>query len=137
MDGYSEELVCMMLIALEPDENKRKNASQLLRSLDDCIERKFPLGCDLLGKAEEWPMASWAFDHVMPAEGRFGEGEDGEEGEMGTEQYFEMMKWFGCARSRESSQSSSPASSDRRRGVAGRGSTGWEMSSVSAIGETY
>ena len=123
VNGYSEELVCLMLIALEPDENKRKSASQLLKWVDDCVERMFPSGEDLLAKAEEWPMARWAFDHVVSAGGRFGEEEEEEE-EVGTEQYFEMMKWFGCARSRESSRSSSSALSDWRRGVDGRSSRG-------------
>ena len=111
-----------MLIALEPDENRRKNAGQLLKWVDECVEKMFPPGSDLLKKAEEWPMAGWAFDHVGRFEEVVGEGE--EEG-VGTEQYFEMMKWFGCARSRESSlSSSSAASSDRRWGVDGRSSRG-------------
>lgn len=120
MEGYTEELVCVMLIALEPDENKRKNASQLLKFLDKLVDRLFPRGEDLRAKAEEWPMKEWAFDHVVPVGGRFGdeddeeeENEEGEEEEeIGTEQYFHMMKLFGCARSRENSLSSSPALSD-------------------------
>lgn len=117
MEGYSEELVCVMLIALEPDENKRKNASQLWKFLDDCIERMFPRGGELRAKAEEWPMKEWAFDHVVRVGGRVGEGEEEEE-DIGTEQYFDMMKFFGCARSRESSLPlpSSPAPSEQQRG---------------------
>lgn len=138
VEEYSEELICVMLIALEADENKRKNASQLLNFVSDCIEHKFPPGSDLLRKAEEWPMAEWAFDHMMPAGGGF-EGEDGEpeEEDTGTEQYFEMMERFGYCNSRESSRSLSPAPSDRRRGVSGRRSRGRETSSISLLGETY
>lgn len=129
-DGYSEELICMMLIALEPDESKRKNSSLLLKYVSDCIEMMFPSGSVSLRKAaEEWPLASWAFD----------EDEDEEEG-TGTEQYFEMMERFGCGVSRESSQSSSAARSDWRRGVersTRRILSGCEVSSDSSLGETY
>lgn len=138
VDGYSEELICAMLIALEADENKRKNSSQLLRFVGGCFERRFPPGSDLLKEAEGWPLASWAFDHMMPASGRFEEDEDEEEEEdSGTAQYFEMMEVFGCGISRESSRSSSPAPSDWRRGFPGRGSEGSEMSSVSTLGKEY
>ena len=133
VDDYSEELICVMLIALEADENKRKNSSQLLKFVGDCIERKFPPGSDLLRQVEEWPMASWAFDHMMLAGGRVEE----EEEETGAEQYVEMMERFGHCISRESSRISSPAPSDRPRGVAGTSSRGWEMSSVSSLGETH
>lgn len=114
VDEYSEELICVMLIALEADENKRKNSSQLLKFVSECIEEKFPPGSDLLTKAKEWPMASWAFDHMGHASGRF---EEEECEDAGTEQYLDMMERFGCGRSRESSRSSSPAPSDWRRGM--------------------
>ena len=42
VDEYSEELICIMLLTLEPDENKRKNSSQLLKYVDECIDMKFP-----------------------------------------------------------------------------------------------
>lgn len=134
VDEYSEELICVMLVALEADENKRKNSSQLLKFVGDCIEMKFPPGSDLLKKAKEWPMASWAFDHVGQVGGRFEDEDEEECGDTGMEQYIEMMERFGWGMSRESSRSSSPAPSDRRRGVAGRG---WDMSSVSSSGETH
>ena len=157
VDNYSEELVCLMLIALETDENKRKSSSTLSKFVDDYIEQKFPLGSDLLAKAEEWPMASWAFDHMKPMGGRFEEKDEHEEDETGAEEYNEMMEEFGCCISRESSgysspapserrrggisressRYSSPASSDRRRGVAGRSPRESHMSSVSSLGQTY
>lgn len=130
VDGYSEELVCMMLIALEADEGKRKNSSLLLKYVSDCIEMMFPSGSGSMRKAaEEWPLASWAFD-----------GEEGEEEGTGAEQYFEMMERFGCGVSRESSQSSSSsaaARSDWSRGVDGSIPSGHGMSSDSSLGETY
>lgn len=121
VDYYSEELVCLMLIALETDENKRKSSSTLSKFVSDYIEQKFPLGSDLLAEAEEWPMASWAFDHMKSMGGRFEEEdeEELEEDETGAEEYYEMMEEFGCGISRESSRYSSPAPSDRRRRVAG------------------
>ena len=133
VEGYSEDLVCAMLTALEADETKRKNSSQLLTFVSGCVEEMFPPGSDLLRKAEQWPMARWAFDHMdmMPAGGRFEEEED----DTGTEQYFQMMEIFGCGRSRESSRVSFPAPSDRRRGVAGSRSRELETCSVSSLGE--
>ena len=130
VDGYSEDLICIMLIALEADENKRKNSRVLLKYVSDCIEMKFPSGSDSIrNAAEEWPLASWAFDEDEEEEGE-GEG-------AGTEQYFEMMKRFGCGVSRESSRSSSPARSDWQTGVDGRIPRGSEISSDSPLGETY
>lgn len=137
VEGYSEELICAMLIALEADENKRKNSSQLLAFVSGCIERRFPSDSDLLREAEGWPWASWAFDHMIPASGRLEEVEDDEEEDVGTEQYFEMMEVFGCGISRESSRSCSPAPSDWRRRVPRRSSQGSEVSSVSTLGETH
>lgn len=138
VDEYSEELICVMLVALEADENKRKNSSQLLKFVGGCIDLKFPPGSNLLKKAREWPMASWAFDHLGHVSGRFEEDDEEEWKDTGVEQYIEMMEKFGCAMSRESSRSSSPAPSDQRFGVAGRRSSrGWEMSSVSSLGETH
>ena len=102
VEGYSEELVCMMLVALEADENKRRNTSRLLEFVCECVEMK-----SIGQRAEEEPLAVWAFDHVLPTSG----GGDGEE--TGSEQYFEMMEWFGCGGSRESSRSF-PSSFDGR-----------------------
>ena len=121
VDGYSKELICLMLIALEGDENKRKSSSTLSRFISDVIQQKFPPGSDLLREAEDWPMAEWAFDHMKPSGGRFEEVE-GKEEDTGAEEYFDMMKRFGCSVSRESSRCSSSAPSDRRRSVAGRSS---------------
>ena len=133
--GYSEELVCMMLMALDPDENKRKNASQLFRYVSDVIEMKFPSGSDSLREAaEDWPMARWAFDGILSARGRC---EEEEEDGIGAEQYFDMMDRFGCCTSRESSQCSSSARSDQLRGIDRWSSRGCEMSSLPSLGETY
>ena len=108
VEGYSEELICLMLVTLEPDENKRRNASRLLEGVGACVE--------MVGsREEEVPLAEWAFDHVV----------SGEREETGSGQYFDMMGWCGCVGSRESSRSfpsapSSPSSfslSDLRRGV--------------------
>ncbi len=139
VDGYSKELIILMLIALEGDENKRKSSSTLSRFLSAIIQQKYPPGSDLLREAEEWPMAEWAFDHMKPLGGRIEEDEEEEEEEeeTGAEEYFDMMKRFGCCVSRESSRCSSPAPSDRRRSVAGRSSRGWDVSSVSSLGQTY
>lgn len=128
VDGYGDELICMMLIALEADESKRRNSSLLLKYVSDCIEMRFPSGSGSMRKvAEEWPLASWAFDQ-----------EEGEVEGAGAEQYFEMMERFGCGVSRESSRSSSStARSDWRREVDGRDSSGYEVSSDSSLGETY
>ena len=103
VDGYSEDLVCMMLIALEADENKRRNASRLLEFVCAYVERRFPDG-SMKREAEEEPLARWAFENCLDT----GEGE-----ETGTEQYFEMMEWCGyggvkeCSRSFPSRSSSS------------------------------
>ena len=100
---YSEELVCAMLVPLEADENKRKNSSQLLKFVSDCIEMKFPRG-----KAEEWPLAEWAFDHMKTVDGWVEVEEEDEDEEMGAEQYFDMMEVFGCGMStREASRCAS------------------------------
>ena len=112
VEGYSEELVCMMLVALEADENKRRNSSRLLEFVSTCVGMKFPGG----SMAGEEPLAPWAFDHVVSMSGA-GEGE-----ETGSEQYFDMMEWCGCRGSWESSRSfpsaaSSPFSSGLRRAV--------------------
>lgn len=137
VDGYSEELVCAMLVPLEADEKKRKNSSQLLKFVSECIELKFPPGADLRWGAEEWPMAEWAFDHMETPDGIFGEEdeEEEEEEETGAEQYFQMMEIFGGGIvTRETSQSSSL--SDGRWGAAGRSSRGWETSTVAtSVGE--
>ena len=135
--GYSEELVCMMLMALEPDEKKRKNASQLFKYVSDVIEMKFPSGSDSLREAaEDWPMARWAFDGILSPRGRCEEEE--EEDEIGAEQYFDMMDRFGYCTSRESSNSSSySARSDQLKGVDRWSSRGCEMSSLPSLGETY
>ena len=98
---YSERLVCMMLIALEPCESRRKNASQLLKCVDECVAVMFPSG-SLSKAAEAWPMARWAFDHTLFGRGTYEE-------DAGTEQYFEMMDRLWCGGSRESSLSSSRA----------------------------
>ena len=74
VEGYSEELVCMMLVALEADENKRRNSSRMLEFVSACVEMKFPAG-SMEQKAEEEPLAGWAFDQVLPTSG----GGDGEE----------------------------------------------------------
>ena len=131
---YSEELVCAMLMALEADENKRKDARQLLRFLNHCFEQTFPPDTDLCQEAEDWPLAEWAFDHMVPAGGTFEEDDDDEEEETGAQQYFEMMEMLGCGVSRESSRRSSPAPSDPRRGVAGRDPRAGEMSSIASLG---
>ena len=104
VEAYSEELVCMMLVALEADENKRRNSSRLLECVSACVEMKFPSG-SMREEAEEWPLAEWAFDRVVPTSGR-GDGE-----ETGSDQYFEMMEWFGCGLSRESSRAFPSSSS--------------------------
>ena len=136
VDEYSEELVCMMLVALEPDENKRKTSSQLLQYVSDCIKMKLAPGRGSLREAaEEWPLASWAFDHMLSGRGRCEEHGNEEEG-TAVEQYFEMMERFGCCNSRESSQSSSLARYDGRLGVAGSSSRGCEASLVSSLSET-
>ena len=136
--GYSEELVCMMLIALEHDEHKRKNASQLFKYVSDVVEMKFPSGSDSLREAtEDWPMARWAFDHLLSARGRCEEEEEEDDDGTGLEQYFDMMERFGCGVSRESSQSSSSTRSDQLRGVDRCCSTGCEISSSPSLGETY
>ena len=49
VDGYSEELVCMMLVALEADENKRRNSSRLLEFVSKCAEMKVPGGSMRVG----------------------------------------------------------------------------------------
>lgn len=118
----------MMLIALEPDESKRKKSSLLLKYVGECIEMLFPSGSGSMRKAaEEWPLASWAFDE-----------DEGKEEGTGVEQYFRMMGIFGCGGSRESSRSfSSCARSDWRREIDGRSPSGCDMSSDSSIGETY
>lgn len=134
VDGYSEELVAMMLIALETDESKRKNSCQLLKMLEEVMERKFPRGSDLRQSGKEWPLEGWAFDHMMLA--RSGGREADEEG-TGAEQYFEMMERFGNCSSRESSTVSSPFPSDWRRRPVGRSPGEWETSSVSSLGEAY
>ena len=134
VDGYSDELICMMLIALEADENKRKNSHQLLKMLEEVIERKFPPGSDLQQSGEEWPLMNWAFDHMM----RVREGGDEEDERVtGAEQYFEMMERFGTCSSRESSTVSSPFPSDWRRRPIGRSSRGRETSADSSLGEEY
>ena len=92
VDEYSEDLICMMLIALEADEKKRKNSSRLLQFVSECVEEKFP---SFQKAMEEWPLASWAL---------------GEKG-TGAEQYFEMMRIFGYGSLRESSRSCSSSSS--------------------------
>ncbi len=109
VDEYSEELVCMMLVALEPEENKRKNSSQLVKYVDECVGMKFP-GDDGLGrKAEEWPMAEWAFDGVFSPRG----GCEDEDEDEGAEQYYETMDAFGWGGERESSRASSSSSNWR------------------------
>ena len=118
VDEYSEELICVMLIALEPDEHRRKNSSQLLKCVNDCVEMKFPSNSGAMQKAtEKWPMDRWAFDHLRSMHGRCDhDGEVEKEGEEeegpGTKQYFDMMEIFGCCVSRESSRSSSLAMSN-------------------------
>ena len=104
VEEYSTTLVCLMLLALEREENKRKKSSQLLKCVDDCVEMMFPSGSSgsLRKAAQAWPMASWAFDHTLSAPGSYEEG-------AGTEQYFEMMDCLWCSGSRESSLSSSLA----------------------------
>lgn len=128
VDEYSEELICMMLIALEPEETKRKKSDQLLKYLSECIETKYP---SLQEAAEASPLASWAFDH-MSVGGRCDEsGGDGEDA-TAAEQYFGMMDKFGWGGSMESSWVSSSA-----RSLAGSSLRGFELSSVSSLGETY
>ena len=131
IDIYSEELICVMLIPLEADHNKRKNSSQLLKLLNHCIGQKFPPSCDLRQKAKEWPLATWAFDHVMPLGPEKGQGE--EEAGNGMEQYYEMMQ---LCTSREDFPSSSPGPSDKRRRVAGGSPRALEMSSIPSLSET-
>lgn len=133
VDEYSHELVCMMLIALEADETKRRNARQLLKFVNECIERLFPPGSELMHKAtEEWPMASWAFDYMLSGRGR---GED-----AGAKQYFEMMDKFECGVSRESSLqcwSSTTVSSIGRSRVGEKSSRGSGNCSISSLGQTF
>ena len=113
VDEYSEELVCMMLVALEPEENKRKNSSQLVKYVDECVGMKFP-GDDRLGrKAKEWPMADWAFDNV------FSPRDSCDDEDEGAEQYYEMMDAFGWGGEWESSMASSSSSSSWRWEMAG------------------
>ena len=38
VEGYSEELVCMMLMALEKDENRRRSSSRLLEFVRAYVE---------------------------------------------------------------------------------------------------
>lgn len=92
VDGYSEDLVCVMLMALEADENKRRNAGRLLEFLCACVERRFPDG----SMRGEEPLAPWAFELVL---------ERGEEGETGSDQYFGMMDWCGYGGEMERSRS--------------------------------
>ena len=129
VEGYSEELVCMMLVALEADENKRRNSSRLLEFVSACVEMKFPGG----SMAEKEPLAPWAFDHVVSVTG----GDDGEE--TGSEQYFDMMEWCGCGGSMESSRSfpsassSSPFSSGLQRAVRSE----WAFRAARDLGKRY
>ena len=118
VEGYSEELISAVAVALEVNEGKRKNSSQLLKFVRGCIELGFPPGSELRRKGEELPMAEC-------------DGDEEEEEDTGADQYFEMMEIFGCRIStRESSLASSRASSDRWREVVGR-------SSRDSLGETY
>ena len=129
VDEYSEELICMMLVALESEEIKRKKSDQLLKYLSEYIQHRYP---SLQEAAEASPLARWAFDHMLPAGGRGDEGEGDDETATAAEQYFGMIDRFGWGGSRESSWVSSSVGS-----FAGSSSRGFELSSLSSLGETY
>ncbi|MCJ1460351.1 Serine/threonine-protein kinase Nek2 [Mycoblastus sanguinarius] len=88
-DSYSRELVDLMLMALEMDHNKRKNARDLLAVLTKAVDEKFPPTYNLYEKIEYDPLADWAFDHLdqiySPAAETEAEG-------TGARQFFDMLE---------------------------------------------
>lgn len=105
--AYSEGLVLLMLIALDPDHNRRKTSGQLLRMLCNCIEEMFPPTADLYGNVVFQPLAEWAFQKAENVEEK-------EEDQItygnGCGQYFDMMAKAGYGNLTDSPTSLAPRS---------------------------
>jgi len=87
-ETYSQELIIMMLAALQREESKRMNSSWLLRVVEGVMDQKPLPGADKCTNAE--PLAAWAFDESPPSGG-----DDGSRrcsrSDDGYMQYIEMM----------------------------------------------
>ncbi|KAL6713192.1 hypothetical protein ACLMJK_009313 [Lecanora helva] len=85
-EQYSQDLINVMLVALEMNESKRANSSRLLSVLNATMERPTSPNAE-----SDQPLASWALDHMYPEDVSPGKVERYRR-DQGCRQYFEMMK---------------------------------------------